>query len=131
MFRGRGLDPTIIPRRPVGDRWYYAPVIPIDGVQGSSDVTENAKLDTLLLMAAPEEAREVLMPGPVGADRPPGPLSKSDKRMMVRRFKTEGRFQRRKFWAALKRDWELNVAPAFDQENDHPDKVLVDEQVAY
>ncbi len=127
----RNLNPPAIPRRPIGDRWYYAPVLPADGLQGSSDVTDEAKPDALMLMSMPEAVPEIFMLGPVGTDRPPGPLSKQDSRMMLRRFITEGRYQRRKFRTALNRDWESNVAPAFDQENDNPDLILVDEQIAF
>ena len=125
------IDPTAVSRRPVRDRWYYDPVPPVGpSHQGSSDITGEAIPDALVLLSVPEES-EVLMLGPVGIDLPPGPLSK-DARRVMRRFKAEGRYQRRKFRAALERDWESNVAPAFDQENDHPDKkYLVGEQAAY
>jgi hypothetical protein len=50
----------------------------------------------------------------------------------VKRFNAEARYRRRIFKAQLEREWESNVAPAFDQENDLPNEVaLMDEEIAF
>jgi hypothetical protein len=75
--------------------------------------------------------RGIQDPGDVH-EQPCVPLTKTQRRMMVRRFGKEGRSRRRAFKLALQRDWESHVAPAYDQENDRPGaEPLVEEEIAY
>jgi hypothetical protein len=51
---------------------------------------------------------------------------------MMRRFKAEGRRRRHSFKLELQQEWESQVAPRFDQENDVPDGAeLMDEEIAF
>jgi hypothetical protein len=128
-------------RRPVGDRYFYEPVFPTN-VEGSSDITGDIQTgitsvqDTMLL-AVSRDDQDVLMLGPViedmeRGDPPSAFLTKHEKRRLVRRFKTESRHKRRQFKHNLQREWESQVAPVYDQENDNPDGApLMEEEIAY
>jgi hypothetical protein len=60
------------------------------------------------------------------------PLTKPQRRMMVKRFRAEGRHRRMTFKWALQREWEAEVAPAYNQENDRPGaEALMDEDIAF
>jgi hypothetical protein len=69
----------------------------------------------------------------LGPPFPPAPLTKQQTRQMLKQFHAEGCRRRRMFRKELQRDWESQVSPAFDQENDHPDAKwnLIDEESAY
>ena len=127
-------DMTAVPRRPVGDRWYYDPVVPVapDGSRESSSAVGKQLVsriapDTVTL--APNRTSPLML----GPPFPPAPLTKQQTRQMLKQFHAEGRRRRRMFRKELQRDWESQVSPAFDQENDHPDAKwnLIDEESAY
>ena len=48
------------------------------------------------------------------------PLNRLQRHNLIRCFSAEGRYRRRLFRLQLEREWETQVAPAFDQENDLP-----------
>jgi hypothetical protein len=144
--RSRDVTSTVsvrASRRPVADRWFYEPVLPaVHDSQESSDVLNSPSEpimdpDAVVLFAALAEDLEMGVLAPVGPDIVSGdrvsvPLTREQKRMMMKRFNVEGRIRRRALRIQLTRDWEMNVAPALDHENDHPDtEVLMDEQVAF
>jgi hypothetical protein len=88
------------------------------------------------MMASMPDDHIPLMLGPADAQGkqadPPEPLNKQQQRLMVKRFNAESRRRRRLFKKELQRDWESQVAPAFDQENGNPAAdSLLDEEVAY
>jgi hypothetical protein len=118
------LDSKSGVRRPVRDRWEYLPIPPIQEQQGSSGVG-----DTLMLVAPGHDT----ILGPVGGgDQPPVRLTPVLRRDLVRRFKAEGRRRRQAFRMELQREWESQVAPRFDQENDNPDgAALMDEETVF
>jgi hypothetical protein len=131
------------PRRPVGDRWFYDPIVPAAPDYARESSSADAGM-LLVSMVAPDlvmstspsmpHRHRPLMLGPVGDDvqaYPPTPLTKQQKRQMLKQCHAEGRRRRRMFRKELQRDWESQVAPAFDQENDHPDVKLIDEESAY
>ncbi len=136
-------DITTAPRRPVGDRWFYDPVGPTasDATRESSSVEQVTQLVSpiahdVMMMASGSDDHIPFMLGPECADEkqagPPAPLNSHQRRQMIKRFNTESRRRRRLFKKELQRDWESQVAPAFDQENGNPEAdTLLDEEVAY
>jgi hypothetical protein len=125
------------PRRLVGDRWFYEPVFaPDQDEEGSSSVSGEAHVgsssETTMLIST-HDIPGILMAGPDVEDVIPPlvPLTKYQRRHLVKRFHTESRHRRRLFKQELQRSWEATVAPAFDQENGDPEAVsLLDEQVS-
>ncbi len=71
--------------------------------------------------------------GPVGGEeQPPVRLTKPLRRTFMRRFTTEGRHRRQQFRVQLQREWESQVAPRYDQEDDDPDGAkLLDEEIFF
>ncbi len=150
--RGGNLQHTIATsrvnasRRPVRDRWFYDPVFPTNETQGSSDVSmallsgvttvSDTVSDTMMLASAHND-QDVLILGPdiedpTGRASPSAPLTPVERKHLVTLFKKENRQKRRQFKRNLHREWESQVAPAFDQENDKPDApMLMEEEVAY
>ncbi len=95
-----------------------------------------AAQDVVMVASKPDD-HIPLMLGPAGAMRnqvePPEPLTKRQRRLMVKRFQAESRRRRRLFTQESQRDWEAHIAPVFDQEeNGNPAAdTLLDEEVAY
>ncbi len=126
------------PRVPVKDRWYYE----AHESQGSSDVTQGSSdvHDDELNMLVNQAYDNSLILGPVTSDpvmlaaqsiAPPCVrLDQSHRRDPLRRFNLEGRIQRRLFRAASIREWDMVVAPAFDQGN-QPSKDSLDAEVSF
>jgi hypothetical protein len=79
------------------------------------------------------------MLGPVGTEKtvdeektPSIPLTRRQRRLLIKRFQAESRHRRRQFKKDLIRNWESKVAPSYDQENGNPDAPdLMDEELAY
>jgi hypothetical protein len=73
--------------------------------------------------------------GPVGADPAVGPpirLTRLQRHNLVRRFNAESRYQRRLYKHQLQREWDSEIAPAFDQENDRPnEEAMMNEEIAF
>ncbi len=175
--RNQGMVPTTTgnaSRRPVGERWFYDPVIEDkgssseaitrsilvsasgshdDGILGSTCKDSNLKagacqspenlshLTSFFNPYCASPTGEDLTRSSASGENPldeksddpfPPPLTRRQTRQMIKRFQAESRRRRRQFKADLQRDWDSQVAPTFDQENDNPDAAtLIDEEVAY
>jgi hypothetical protein len=126
------------PRRPVGERWFYNPVVDLHGSSSvSEDISDSSAIPDAVMLASARDDPNDLVLGPVRygvtpADLLSAPLTRLQTQQMVKRFRAEGKSRRRQFKKDLRWEWENQVAPAFDQENDKPGAdILIDEEYAH
>jgi hypothetical protein len=133
-----------VPRRPVRDRWFYdtgPPAVLVSKVlshatNGGAESVVGGLPDFALNQAldqVPDDTAFVSGDDEIFlADRPSVPLTRLQRRSLLKRFTSEGRIRRRAYRRSLRWDWEVNVAPAYDQKNDRPDgEPLGDEEIAF
>ena len=114
------------------DKWDAAIARQPDTVRG----TQQSDAPAVVLVASVRGVvPESLILGPVmelAGERLLVPIDKQQRTLLLRKFIAEGRYRRRMYRSELEREWESQIAPSYDQENDFSgSEVLVDEEIAF